>query len=161
MQFSTRATPAAVCMNVKTDAVQIDHHALKYNDIKGAEFEAIIHLEIYGLSLHEERSRDVLCHLVKFPHLDTLSLVTHPDSLIARTGRSALFDVLNFRPMRTLLLTSDIGLEMDSPQYDAWKKPLLSYITTSDGGSRYSEKGEFNPAWSLVVPNAYTFAKKR
>ncbi|KFX98427.1 hypothetical protein O988_04349 [Pseudogymnoascus sp. VKM F-3808] len=171
MLFGTPPSPAAVCINVKTDAVQIDYYALKYNDIKDAELEAIIHLEIYGATLCNEVSTNIIRQLKRFQSLDTLSLVAtssqtseefidlvqdHPPGVLV-----GLIGKLEASKIR--LLSLYLRIEIQLPQYDNWKKPLINEIFTRPDGSRLTEEGEFDPYWSLAASGSYTgydFAKQ-
>lgn len=160
MQFGTLANPGAVCVNAKTDAVQIDYDALKNNNVEAAVFGTIVHLELYG-SFFKDSSEDILRHIVKFQNLDTLSLVTPPGPVAASLDQ--VQDVSDWAPFlangfqvgvtkkRVLAITAD----MKKPQYDNWKKPLLNQICPRYDGSRSTEEGEFNPVWGLVVANIH------
>ncbi|OBT80900.1 hypothetical protein VF21_00168 [Pseudogymnoascus sp. 05NY08] len=161
MQFGTSASPAAVCINTKTDAVQIDYYALKYNDIKTTEFETIVHLELYGVSLYDEESVDILRQLRKFQNLDTISLVTPlkpPLGFLVQTQDHS--DVVLFLAYAGAIaaLASELEVDMKKPQYDTWKKPLLNIIRPRYDGSRFTEDGEFNPSWSLGVSSTHSHA---
>lgn len=155
MQFGTSANPATVCINAKNDAVQISYYALMYNDIRTAEFETIVHLELYGSSLYNEEPVDILRQLVKFQNLETISLLTPP--------RPSPFDIIlllveHAYSARIMNRASELVTEMKKPQYDNWKKPLLNRICPRDNGSRFTEEGEYNPAWSLGVANTHSRA---
>jgi hypothetical protein len=164
MLFGTSANPATVCVNAKTDAVQIYYDALKYNNIKTAEFETIVHLELCGCSLYNEDSADILRQLVKFQNLDTVSLVAPSkpflESLVQTQGQSTV-DYFLAQCVYTAAMATrvwELDIDMKKPQYDTWKKPLLNRIFLRDDGSRFTEEGEFNPAWGLGVSNIHTKA---
>ena len=75
LRFSTSENPPLICVNVKTDAVQMDYDAFLWNAIEGAQVRGIIHLELYGATLHNQESANVLDQIAKFQDLETLSLV--------------------------------------------------------------------------------------
>jgi hypothetical protein len=158
MQFGTSANPATVCVNAKNDAVQISYYALMYNDIRTAEFETIVHLELYGSSLYNEEPVDILRQLVKFHNLETISLLTPPRRSVENPFDIISSFVEHAYSARIMNRASELDIEMKNPQYDNWKKPLLNRICPRDDGSRFTEEGEFNPAWSLGVSNTHSRA---
>jgi hypothetical protein len=153
MEFSTLNYPATVCLNATTDAIQINYDALKNNDVDTAVFRNIVHLELYG-SFNEETAEGILRQLVKFKNLDTLSLVTPPwpfAGALVQLSDSSSDRVMFLKHGLEVSMTKNlVSFLMTEPQYDTWKKPLLSQICPRYDGSRYISGGEFNPVWSLA-----------
>ncbi|KFY42822.1 hypothetical protein V495_04327 [Pseudogymnoascus sp. VKM F-4514 (FW-929)] len=79
MLFGTPTIPAAVCINVKTDVLEINYCALKNNDVEAAVFETIVNLQLYGT--YKESPQGILRQLAKFQNIGLLSLVTPPGPL--------------------------------------------------------------------------------
>lgn len=166
MQFGTPTNPAAVCINPKTDAVQVDYYALKCNAIRTAELKTIIHLELYGDLLKHEISPDIMRHLVKFKELETLSLIAAapPPQKLHPTDDFYTLTVSYNNSVYGVIMDRVLGLatNMENRRYNTWKKPLLNQLHERQDGSRFAREGEFIPAWCLGVDSIYSpddFAK--
>lgn len=144
--------PGAVCINVKTDAVQIDFAALRLRHINAAGLEAIVHLELYGASLHDGHTADVLRQLVQFRNLDTLSLVVPPPAphlpIAVRDRHGHLVLPNNEEMIQMFRLVVSLVMEMELPEYDAWKKPVLNFLHTHRNGKRSTSSRDYDPDWT-------------
>lgn len=153
MRFATPESPGgAVCINVKTDAVQIDYAALRLCHINAAELEAIVHLELYGASLHDGHTADVLRQLVKFRNLDTLSLLVPPPAphlpIAVRDRYGHWVSPNNEEIIQIFRLVVSLVVEMKLPEYDAWKKPALNFLHTGRNGKRSTSTRDYDPDWT-------------
>lgn len=173
MLLATASYPAAICANVRTDAIQIPLWAITHDVIKVAELQTIVHLE-FGRVRNEE-SADVLRLLMKLPNLETLSVVTprapgtdflqHPRPVMSSKRHSPEWHETMRHQMDVadiIFLLTDLIFDMNRPEYDTWKKPLINFIFTAHDGSRFAHEGEFNPLWIRGIYNIDTrndFAK--
>ncbi|KFZ02979.1 hypothetical protein V502_11340 [Pseudogymnoascus sp. VKM F-4520 (FW-2644)] len=154
MRFATPEIPGpgAVCINVKTDAVQIDFAALRLRHINAAELEAIVHLELYGASLHYGHAADVPRQLVKFRNLDTLSLLVPPPAphlpIVVRDRHGHWVLPNNEEMIQMFRLAVSLFMEMKLPEYDAWKKPVLNFLHTFRNGKRSTCTRDYGPDWT-------------
>ncbi|OBT69234.1 hypothetical protein VE03_01983 [Pseudogymnoascus sp. 23342-1-I1] len=138
MRFSNPES-SGVCMNVKTDAVQIDFAAVRNNDINATELEAIAHLELYGASLYDGPAVDVLHQVMKFKNLDTLSLLIPRDvpdlAAVVRLSHGR-FAPSNYEIRLTFERAVGILRGVRLSEYNTWRRLRVNYILTDREGRR-------------------------